>query len=77
MAIDILEALEQQKIDAYAPQARIICEDGLLSISDEVFKCAMYHLGLDKAECKEWLLEPVDIRHKLIERWYEPSTSKD
>jgi hypothetical protein len=71
MSLDILDALNQQKIDAYAHQERIICADGLLSVSDEVFKCRMRELGFDKEDIADYMDEPVDIRHKLMERWGE------
>ena len=71
MAIDILQALAQQKIDAYAHQSRIICDDALLSVSDAVFECAMYKLGFDKQDREEWLLEPIEMRHVYIKQWGE------
>ena len=41
--MDILEALKQQKTPLL--QDRVICNDGLLSISDAVFKVALYQAG--------------------------------
>lgn len=67
--MDILAALSQQKIDAYAHQSRIICDDGLRSISDEVFKCTMYQLGFDKEDADEWMKEPVEMRHVYMKQW--------
>ena len=67
--MDILECLAQQKVDAYSHQERIIMDDGLLSISDEVFNCTMYQLGFDKEDAEEWLLEPVEMRHVYIKQW--------
>ena len=69
MALDILDALNQQKIDAYAHRDRIICDDALLSISDAVFETHMRKLGFDKEDIADYMDEPVDIRHKLMERW--------
>jgi hypothetical protein len=41
--MDILEALKQQKTPLL--QERAMCNDGLLSISDAVFKVALYQAG--------------------------------
>lgn len=67
--IDIIQALEQQKTDCYEPQARVICDDGLLSVSDAVFETYMRALGFDKEEREEWMKEPVNLRHKFIKQW--------
>ena len=69
MTIDILQALSQQKIDAYAHQKRIIVKDGLLSVSDEVMECRMRELGFDKNDRDEWLLEPVELRGEFMRQW--------
>ena len=69
MTISILEALAQQKIDAYAHQSRIILDDGLLSISDEVLECKMRELGFCKDDIKEWLDEPVQLRGEFMRQW--------
>ena len=50
-AMDILDALSKQpKIDRYAHSDRIICDDGMLSISDAVFECHMRALGFEIKE---------------------------
>ena len=67
--MDILDALAQQKIDCYAHSDRIICNDGLLSVSDSVFEVTMRRLGFDKEDINEWMQEDVTLRHKFIEQW--------
>ena len=71
MTLDILDALSQQKINAYAHSERMIVDDGYLSVSDEVFKCTMYQLGFDKEDMSEWMLEPIELRHKFMMQWGE------
>ena len=70
--MDILQALQKQKeINPYIHRERIICDDGMLSISDAVFECTMYRLGFDKKDHDEWLLEPVHLRGEFIRQWNE------
>jgi hypothetical protein len=68
--MDILEALARQpKIDRYAHSDRIICEDGLLSVSDAVFEVTMRGLGMDKEDIAEWMEEPVHLRGDFLRQW--------
>ena len=66
--MSILDALEE--INTEEKQAsRVICEDGLLSVSDEVFECVMRELGFDREEIKEWMMEPPELRNKFMRQW--------
>jgi len=66
--ISITEALSQRKIESCfggINDSRAIASDGLLTVSDAVFECAIRRLGLSM----EWLREPVENRSELLKLW--------
>ena len=67
--MNILDALNEISKQDAPDGDRIMCEDGLLSVSDEVFECKMRELGFDKEDIDEWLLEPAAMRHVYINQW--------
>jgi hypothetical protein len=65
--MNILDALID--MDDSRPAGRVICDDGLLSVSDEAFECKMRELGFDKEDREEWMQEPVNMRHVYMNQW--------
>ncbi len=68
--MNILEALaqSQQAQQAQKDQGRVIMPDGLLSISDAVFLCALHRLGLAEYDAKEWLENPPREREQILQQ---------
>ena len=64
--MNILNALKQhnQKLDT----ERVII-DGLLSICDEVFKLALWELGVEHDIISERLREPVENREAVLKMY--------
>jgi hypothetical protein len=61
--MNILEALAQQKKNA--DNGRVLCDDGLLSISDAVFGVALFKAGYDCID--EYITDiPLDKREQFL-----------
>ena len=61
--MDILQALSQQ--NQKVENGRVLCDDGLLSISDAVFGVALYKAGYDCID--DYLTDiPLDKREKFL-----------
>ena len=72
---DILAALAQSKasqtntdlgLATDYDRKEIVMIDGLLSISDEVFECELWKLGVDHDVIRWRLKEPVNNREQVI-----------
>lgn len=68
--MNILEALarSQQAKQKQTDGDRVIMPNGLLSISDAVFLCALHRIGLAEYEAKEWLLNPPEQREQILQQ---------
>jgi glucokinase len=63
--MDILQALAQQK--QKVENGRVLCDDGLLSISDAVFEVALYRHGY--TDIDDYVTDiPLDKREQFLKQ---------
>ena len=65
--MNILEALAQQ--NQKVENGRVLCDDGLLSVSDAVFEANLSILGYNDDDIDFYLDDiPLDKRHKFLQQ---------
>jgi hypothetical protein len=62
--------LQKSLSPALIIQERVVMPDGLLSMSDQVFLCALQRLQLEAETIIELMAQPVEDREKLL-KFYE------